>query len=150
MNVKRVLFPTDFSPTSRDAFLAAVDIAKAWKAELTLVHVLEPISFTLTDDIVAPAWYERLLGEVKASLQALTDEAQKLGAPAVVMRVLEGAPWRSIVEEARRGGHDLVVIATHGRTGLNHVLLGSVAERVVRHAPCAVLVTRAMLDRLSD
>jgi nucleotide-binding universal stress UspA family protein len=78
-----------------------------------------------------------------AQLAKSKTEAQQLGVKEVATRLLTGVPWDEIVSAARSDSAvDLIVIGTHGRTGLAHVLLGSVAEKVVRHAPCPVLVVR--------
>jgi nucleotide-binding universal stress UspA family protein len=85
----------------------------------------------------------QIIGAEEQTLQAWVRDAQRLGARQVTSKFLCGAAWNEIVNFARRDPTiDLIVMGTHGRTGLHHMLIGSVAEKVVRHAPCRVLVTR--------
>ncbi len=86
---------------------------------------------------------DEYLSESMSGLEAAKHEAEAAGVRRVEVKVLTGTPWHEIVEMARRDvAIDLIVLGTHGHTGLKHVLLGSVAERVVRHAPCPVLIER--------
>ena len=148
---KRILCPVDFSPTSESALRVASALARELGADLTLLHVrtipgssipeglLEPTG-ELTHDLSAPA--DRPLASWKTTAEAL-------GAPRVEAVTSVGDPTQEITEFARRGGFDAIVIATHGRTGLKHAVLGSVAEKVVRLAPCVVIsVTPEAASRL--
>ena len=116
-------------------------MARDRNAGLTLVHVCAPpmvypeAPFMLSDIAQLVAAAERAIAECKRS-------ATEWGAPRVSTRVAQGVPWDHIVHMAKDEGFDLIVMGTHGRTGLSHALLGSVAEKVVRHAPSAVLVVR--------
>lgn len=140
--------PTDFSPGSRDAIRLAVRVAAASGAELVVAHVWHPPMFAFGGGDPFPAEaIHRLVGDRERRLAEATDEARALGAPRVTSRFLTGAPWDQIVE-ALRGDDtfDLVVTGSHGRTGVARLLLGSVTEKVIRHAPCSVLAARAHHD----
>jgi len=141
---QKILCPIDFSPGSRLALRAAVRLASAANAELALAHVWDLPVFPSTDDGPgAPAIVRLLEEEQERALAAVVKEASELGARRVSSRLLEGAPWDQIVEAARaEPACDLIVMGSHGHTGLSRFLLGSVAEKVVRHAPCSVLVAR--------
>ncbi len=142
--LRRILVPVDFSDTARKAILYAVPFATAFDAELLLVHVLQLCSLPAEIGYLPP----ELAGSQSQSRSAAREQLDKLCALEIGTRarsqvqVREGVPWQEIVAAARETNTDLIILATHGRTGLKHVLLGSVAERVVRHAPCPALVVR--------
>ena len=129
LGIAHILFPTDFSPASENAGKTAADFARHFGATLHIVHVVPPV----TDPTPSP----------RALLDAVSRFAS--GLP-VVSEILSGPPARRIVAYARRAGIDLIVMGTHGRTGVSHLLLGSVSEAVVRHAPCRVLTVPASLE----
>ena len=140
--LKTIVVPIDFSPPSKNALRYAVRLAEQFGSVLRLVHVVEPAPF-LGD--LSDVGLIRSDGEIarvaKVQLQALAqDEIEEL--VPVYPEVRIGKPYNEIVAAAKVSSADLIVIATHGYTGLKHVLLGSTAERVVRHAPCPVLVVR--------
>jgi nucleotide-binding universal stress UspA family protein len=117
-------------------------LARRVGSKITLLHVIEPVP--AYSDVVDPVilgsnfW----LTKAKKAFQKLCDE-DKVGQSLVRNTLIrDGTPHHEITEAARELGADLIIIATNGRTGLTHVLLGSTAERVVRHAPCPVLVVR--------
>jgi nucleotide-binding universal stress UspA family protein len=139
--LKRILVPMDFSDCSRKALSYAAAFAQQFQARLTLLHILEPYVPVPELSIVAPESIEGQMREtaereLRAVQQALGEEI----CAKTVMRT--GTPFVEITEAARELGSDLIIISTHGHTGLAHVLLGSTAEKVVRHAPCPVLVVR--------
>jgi len=141
--MRRILHPTDFSPASRGAFTRAVKLAKTDRAELLIAHVLAPVpavdgymTARTYDDIEAAA---RRYG--KKQLDALVARARKAGVRARGL-LLEGMVHDRIVRAARGQHADMIVIGTHGRTGLARFVLGSVASRVVSHAGCPVLTVR--------
>jgi nucleotide-binding universal stress UspA family protein len=145
MTFRKLLCPVDFSPGSQHALQVATRMAREADAELVLVHAwyVPPAAFggeyPIPIDLV-----QEVVADVQRRLAAATDDATRLGAPRVTSRVLHGVPWDQIVEAAREDPPvDLIVMATHGRSGLARVLLGSVAEQVIRHAPCSVLAARA-------
>src|SRR5262249_52081890 len=134
------LCPVDFSDSSHDALLRAVDLAKESSAELTLIHVYQPPG--QDGFLYVPDMLIQLQRSAEEAIAGWVAEAQKLGAPAVSGHAIMGAAWDTIVQRARDEGCDLIVMGTNGRTGLKRALIGSVAERVVRHAPCTVMVVR--------
>lgn len=143
--VRRILHPTDFSRASGAAFLRAVALAKENRAELLLVHVLLPPTPFIGDGYVSPKTYEELEAAARRGAQRqlakLLAKAKK--ATAKVRAVLiEGVPYSQIARAARGKRADLIVMGTHGRTGLSKFFLGSVAERVIAMASCPVLTVR--------
>jgi len=136
---KKILVATDFSEGSERALTTAIDMAEATGSSIEILYVdqlpLEelPLVFGYYDleEGGYYAWVERGLAKSAA-------RAQEAGVSCRTTQI-EGRPAEQIVRHAREVGADLIVVGTHGRTGLAHVLLGSVAERVVRHAGCSVL-----------
>ena len=151
-DIKRVLMPTDFSPASDIAFRYALDLAGNQHATLHLLHVIEESSF-------AAAYPDGFYVEPPGLRAQVIDEAilrlKEMLAACVTARVTSttevqvGRPSRTIVDIAKSRGTDLIVMGTHGRSGVAHFVLGSVAERVVRTAPCAVLTVRET-SRVAD
>ena len=143
--IRRVLHPTDFSRTSGAAFTKALDLAKTSKAELLVVHVLAPAVPMVGDGYVSPEVYEDLVASARAdgkkNLDVLVAKAKKAGVRAKSL-LLEGVPHEQIARTARTQRADLVVMGTHGRTGLAKLFLGSVAGRVIAIAPCPVMTVR--------
>ncbi len=143
------LVPYDFSAHSRAALFAAVDLAKRFEADLHLLHVIQPPTFAYGygayGGAVAPPPVD--MADVRdAAIRSLADVASGVeGATgAVEPHVIEGHGVAArICELAEKIGADLIVMGTHGRTGLAHVFLGSVAERTLRSAPCPVLSVQA-------
>ncbi len=146
MAIKRILVPVDFSPDALNALAYARDFAKLFDAELLLLYVVEPIYYaTPTDMYATSANVAMLLDEQRHAaaqqLERLGAEMRKARQPFRTM-VKTGAPAHTIIDTAKSGRADMVIMATHGRTGLAHVLMGSVAEKVVRGAGCPVLTVR--------
>ncbi len=143
MTFKKILCPVDFSEDSQQAMQVAVELARGSQATLVLLYVWQPQQW-MTD--YGMQWPNDVLLEAQAleegKLATYRVDAQRLGAPEVVTRLGRGEPWDQIVSAAREDRVDLIVMGTHGRTGLRRALIGSVAERVVRHAPCTVMVVR--------
>ncbi|MGH7401140.1 MAG: universal stress protein [Candidatus Rokuibacteriota bacterium] len=143
--IRRILHPTDFSPASSAAYKRAVDMAKGNRAELLVVHVLSPAVPIVADGYVSPQVYEDMASATRAyvrkHLDALVGKAKRAGAR-VKGLLLEGVPHERIAQAARSRKADLIVIGTHGRTGLARLFLGSVASRVLAVAPCPVLTVR--------
>ena len=142
MTFKKILCAVDFSDPSRVALRAAAELARTSQATLVLVHVWQAPLWTTDHGIQVPS--DAVLearGVEESNLAAWRAEAQQLGAPEVMSKLARGVPWDEIVGVARDDkAIDLIVVGTHGRTGLRRALIGSVAERVVRHAPCTVMV----------
>jgi nucleotide-binding universal stress UspA family protein len=141
---RKILCTTDFSPGSRPALRAAAERATRDDAELALVYVHEPFAITLPPEVALDS---RVLPSVRAHEQILLEEwqaeAAKLAGRRVTARIIDGTPWERVVHLAKEGGHDLIVVATRGRTGLAHAFIGSTTEKIVRHAGCDVLVVRS-------
>lgn len=143
IQIKQILLPTDFSECSAEATKYACSLAEQFQAELHLLHVVEQLGSTISEAVteMASAFEDYLeVAEAKAlsKLGQVLDPAWVKGKK-VTLGTRVGSPFVNIIEYAKEHQIDLIVIGTHGRTGLSHVLIGSVAERVVRMAPCPVL-----------
>jgi nucleotide-binding universal stress UspA family protein len=142
-SIASILVPIDFSKHSESALAYAIPLARQFGAKLTVLHVIEPIPTADFDAAFPIALENEKSKELCEGL--LTNTARKLAIePELLERKLVrfGRPYNEIADAARTLKVDLIVIATHGYTGLKHTLMGSTAERVVRHAPCPVLVVR--------
>ena len=143
--MRRILHPTDFSPASAAAFTRALAEARAKKASLLIAHVLAPVIPMSGDGYVSPSVYEQMTEAGRAWGQK---QLNRLLARARTARVrargvlLEGVAHEQIVRTAKRQRADLIVIGTHGRTGVARFFLGSVAARVTATSPCPVLTVR--------
>jgi nucleotide-binding universal stress UspA family protein len=140
--LKVIAVPIDFSPESKKALRYACRLAEQFGSVLRLIHVVEPAPF-LNDlpNVIVSRSDDEIAKEALVKLQALAqDEIDEL--IPIYPQVRVGKPYYEIVSAAKVGGADLIVISTHGYTGLKHAFLGSTAERVVRHAQCPVLVVR--------
>jgi nucleotide-binding universal stress UspA family protein len=144
INLKRILVPVDFSPLSKKALLYAARLAEQFNAELNLFHAIEPEVLPAFDGyMVAPPPISNGAGASCAGqLKTWTHFARNAGVSHVGSAIRHGLPAFEIVEAAKELDVDLIVIATHGYTGWKHFAIGSTAERVVRAAPCPVLVVR--------
>jgi len=141
--VKSILVPLDFSPPSIKALHYAVAFARQFNARLTLVHVVEPVatpdfaaSFPLAMD------NDKLMAVANHQLEGVVKAARIPRGTVEKILVRFGRSFHEIADAARTRKVDLIIISTHGYTGLKHALLGSTTERVVRHAHCPVLVLR--------
>lgn len=142
---RKILVPVDFSTHSAKATSIAADLAKRFDASLTLVHVYDPLVYALPDGfmMVSRADVEKLLDAFRGQLAGAERQAVDAGAPRVETKLLQGVIAGEIVEFANRGEFELIVMGTEGRTGLKHLVMGSVAERVVRLATCPVLTVKS-------
>jgi nucleotide-binding universal stress UspA family protein len=159
--VNTILVPTDFSKGSQAALEHATALAKLTKARIVVLHVIETIAYTMKESLH--------LVDSRAMVKSMTESPQLLDVYALVQRavepaldqivkdlqkdhltasrcVLQGTAYDQIVTQAKEIGADLIVMGTHGRRGANHLFMGSVAERVVRMAPCPVLTVRTPQD----
>ena len=139
---KRILVPTDFSDPSTEALATAVAFAQLSEAKLDLVHVAVEANFVLpppVDLAPVPIDMSAVMARVNDSLAAEEARVRAAGL-SCESAVLVGRPDTEIVARASATGAHLIVMGTHGRSGLAHALLGSIAERVVQHAPCPVLI----------
>jgi nucleotide-binding universal stress UspA family protein len=143
MTAQRVLVPVDFSEYANQALEYAIGLASKLGARLTLLYVIQSLPLGGVDmDVTLPyAYIQDLEAEIAHSMQACLERVTAAGLEGEVA-VVHGVPFHEIIETAKMQQVDLIVMGTHGRTGLQHVLLGSVAEKVVRLAPCPVLVVR--------
>jgi nucleotide-binding universal stress UspA family protein len=144
--VSRILVPVDFSPHSELALRYAAALASRLEASVELLHVMD-------DRIGSPVWTSEVpvpdLSDLRKNVIAdAEDQLERYRAVAELARVRTattvrtGQPSKTIIEHARTGGIGLIVMGTHGRSGLAHLFMGSVAEHVVRHAPCPVVTMR--------
>lgn len=140
----KILCPFDFSEPSRFALRAAAQLATDTGAELVVAHAWEsPLHPESSELILKNEFFAPVLKKEEDALAAMKKELEELGAKKVQAKLLFGVPWHAIVEESRKDPtYDVIVMGTHGRSGIKHVLLGSVAERVARHANCPVLLIR--------
>ncbi|HEX3177616.1 MAG TPA: universal stress protein [Methylomirabilota bacterium] len=140
---RRVMHATDFSPASRAAFTKAIELAKRDRAPLTITHVMLPPLMMMGDGYVAPSTWDQISRAHREmnqkKLDALVARAKSAGVRAQGL-LLEGQPAERILRAARGAG--LLVIGTHGRTGLARFILGSVASRIVAGARCPVVTVR--------
>jgi nucleotide-binding universal stress UspA family protein len=141
MSFHKILCPVDFSAGSDAAMRVAIRLAKEYGAELMLAHVwyMPPLAFA--DGMPFPGdSLQRMIEEEERLLTEAAREATRVGVARVSSKFLTGIPWDRLVATLHDDvAFDLVVMGTHGRTGLRRILLGSVAEKVVRHAPCSVI-----------
>jgi len=140
MEIKRILVPVDFSDYSEKALNWASTMAEQWNSHVYLCHIIpEPNYPTMLGGADLVKFESELQSTAETQLQDLVDKLQAKNIQTTI-RVSLGEPFNDICRIAEEEQIDLIVMGTHGRTGLRHALLGSVAERVVRHAPCPVLV----------
>lgn len=150
IHIKKILCPTDFSEHSAHALLYALSFAKAYDAALEMLHVVQPLVYPayMESPVQAPAVFvgtslstARMMDESLLRLEELASLNKQLH-PHIAGRVVLGVPFVEIIRAAKEQQSDLIVMGTHGRTGLQRVLIGSVAEKVVRKAPCPVLTIK--------
>jgi nucleotide-binding universal stress UspA family protein len=143
--LKRILVPCDFSKHARKALENASSIARQFGAEVILANVIEPMAYPAEAAFFPIEFYgPQRQEENLAELKTLGAELGLKTKP--IVRI--GSPWEELVKIAEEEDVDLIVITTHGRTGFSHVLIGSVAERIVQHAPCPVLTVRIPAEAL--
>ncbi len=142
---RRVLFGTDFSPASRPAFRRAVALARQSRGRLLIVHVVPSGMPVGAEGYVTPRMYQEMETAIRKSAQKQLDrlvaQAKKAGVAARGL-LLTGAAPEAIALTARKERSDVVIVGTHGRTGLDRLLAGSVASRIVGTAPCPVMTVR--------
>jgi nucleotide-binding universal stress UspA family protein len=143
MDWRKICCPIDFSDCSKEALAIASDLARRFSGELLLLHVYQAPSYALPEGYVlsAPEALRAVSEDVTRRLNEWERMAQAQGV-AVTTEARMGVPYAEIIAYAKKIACDLIVMGTHGRTGLQHAFVGSVAERVVRIAPCPVLTVR--------
>jgi len=142
---RRIVHPSDFSKASGGAFKKAIEMAKAQKAELMIVHVVSPVIPVAGEGYISPKTYEEIAASTRGSAQKQLDKLvakAKQGGVRAKSFVLEGSAYEEIVRFAKSKHANLLVLGTHGRSGLAKLFLGSVASRVVTAATCPVLTVR--------
>jgi len=142
---KTILFATDFSASSEYAFKYALSLARKFESRLGIIHVInEPVD--LRGFYVPHISFDQLEAEIEAGARKMMEsfcQAHAADYPGVETFVVPGIPYDEIIKKAAELSADLVVVGTHGRTGLDHVLFGSTAEKVVRKSPVPVMTIRS-------
>lgn len=148
MKVKKILCPVDFSDCSKQAFPYAKMLAESLGAEVMLLHVFEPYVLPLEYGL-APIPFFEIEAEAKRNSQTQLDQIAKEDFSGVKVTSLIGAGRSSdvILQTVKTHEADMIVLSTHGRTGLSHAFMGSTAEKVVRTANCPVLTVRSQAKR---
>lgn len=145
MNIKRILVPIDYSSCSRVALRMAAELGRRFGASLDVVHVWDRPSYvsdvvlTRTDPLSPKSLIILIEENARRDLAEFLTSAELPADAAPTSRLIAGDPASALLHEIKLGNYDLVVIGTHGRTGLSHILLGSVAEKLVRLSPAPVL-----------
>ena len=144
MQFRHILAPTDFSEYSKQAVASALELAKKFGAKLSILHVVElppyPVEGYVPPSLSA-TFLEDLERQASQDLAQVVPEAESAGIE-VARLVTVGSPYRKVIDMAEAEQVDLIVMATAGRTGFSRLVMGSIAERVVRTAPCPVLTIR--------
>lgn len=141
--IQRILVPTDFSDCAKRAIDYATELCKSLSAALVVVHVYAPPTVYLPDGVwTLPVTDADMRKELNTGLEKLAADARAVGIRDVSTVLTEGNAAHEIGCVARDQHCDLIVMGTHGRSGVKHLLLGSVAEQVIRRADCAVLTVR--------
>ena len=145
IKIEKILFPTDFSEHSTHAFGYALSFAKEYGARLYMLHVVEDVQYLanayMFDVPIMPSFADMEQSRL-TEMQEFIDREASDEAIEIEKAIRHGRPFIEIIQTARDENVDLIVIATHGRSGLEHVFFGSTAEKVVRKAPCPVLSIR--------
>ena len=148
-NFKKILVTTDFSEAGDHAIAHAFRMAADHNAEVLLCHVIETLvapnplyAYYYPSELMSPEIRARAESDARAALLQRVPQDKPLSDVPHRTVVVHGMPADEIIRAAEEHGADLIVIATHGHTGLKHLFMGSVAERVIRHVHCAVLVVR--------
>ncbi len=149
LGIRMILVPIDFSLHSKNALKYAVPMARQFRAAVRLVYVVEPTVYPADlgfGQVVLPGVEEELREKGGEELQALIQKEIGKTVPAS-WTVRTGNPHQEILREAEDANVDLIVVATHGHSGVEHMLFGSTADRIVRHARCPVLTIRPQEEK---
>lgn len=145
IKIKKILYPTDFSEPSKVALEYAAELARQFGAELEILHVMfdetQVVSFYLPQVTMQSLSTDIETGSAK-QLDDFIQSQPSLKGVNYTTKLIKGTPFIEITKHAKDTAADMIVIGTHGRTGLDHVLFGSTAEKVVRKAPCPVFTVR--------
>lgn len=143
---KNILVPTDFSEYSDRALQEAIDIANQYHSKIYLLHVAEMVIHCTVDYCLDPQTVTQVENEtIQASKKMMHDQVakfQKSNAVEIITEIRKGTPYEEILKDQQEKNIDLIVIASHGQTGLMRYLVGSVAEKVLRHSKSPVLLVR--------
>jgi len=146
IQLKRILVPVDFSEFGKPALTYACEFARRFASDLHLLHVVEDIYPMVPEaGMLLPAqgdYLAELQASARKALEKLPDPEHCHGIPEIIRSVQTGTPFLEVIRYAKEHDIDLIVVGTHGRSGLVHMLMGSVAEKIVRKAPCPVLTVR--------
>jgi len=145
IKLERILFPTDFSSTAEHALKYALSFASEHKAKLYVMHVISdsysPVVFGEDGESVAPPSLETMEAKAKKLMQQLIPE-RYMKELKIEYIIVQGGPLKEILKSVKEHNIDLLTMATHGRKGISHILMGSLAEKVVQMAPCPVLTIK--------
>ncbi len=143
MIAQHLLVPTDFSECAEQALAYAIELANVHQAHLILLHVIDIASWAdgREEAMLPRSYWQELETGVEENMTVPRKRVEAAGVQVETL-IVHGTPFQAIIDTAKNKGADLIIMSTHGRTGLTHAMLGSVAERVVRLSPCPVLVTR--------
>ena len=146
INIQKVLFPTDCSENSEDALAYAIEITKKFNAKLLILNVTSELEIYGGDnDYLSPANYKKMVeaadADSKKQLKAYWEKFEESDIKVELMQV-KGDPFKEIVLFAQDNKMDIIVMGTHGRTGIQHIMMGSVAEKIVRYSPIPVLTVK--------
>lgn len=147
-NVKKILAPIDFSEISMEAMRGAMELAKDVGAEVHLAHVVTPHNHYIPLPLATNAEQSRELVREAAMMEQAEEELRRIkkdefgDSAKVITLAAVGHPVQKLIDYAKENEIDLIVLATHGRSGAEHLLSGSVTEKIARTAPCSVLVFR--------
>lgn len=140
LNIKQIMVPLDLSHRANKALKYAIRVAQQFEAEILLVHVVTEMGY---EGLVIPSTLQHLQNDLLKQVHEELEKMVKLEDQfRIKIKVLFGEPAHEISKIAGEEETDLILVSTEGRTGLSHVLVGSTAEKIVRHAPCPVLVVR--------
>ena len=152
VDIKKILVPVDFSACSAKALGCAASFAKLFGASVDVLHVWEPPRYVAPELMVqVPSYPDQTVAqfartEAAKEMERFLSELEKEAACEVQGRIESGDPTHMITDIASKDHYDLIVMGTHGRTGLSHLVLGSVAEKVVRKAHCPVVTVRTVKE----
>jgi len=147
MAIKHILVPTDFSEYADQALNYAIQLAQQLQAHITLLHIIDtaPLGVVEGATMLPPSYWQELETDIEQIMEESLKRLHDVGLQGETV-IVHGVPFQTIVDTAEDKGADVIIMGTHGRTGLPHAIIGSVAEKVVRLAPCPVLVTRAATE----
>ena len=141
-NIKKIMAPIDFSASSMEGMRKAMELARSVDAEVHIVHVIAP-HFSLVENVLNAEQARESLMLEEAEEELARIKKDDLGnSKKVVTNAVIGPPVQRLCEYAKQQNIDLIVMSTHGRTGADFIMIGSVTEKLVRNAPCSVLVFR--------